>query len=129
MNEDWQLAVCIIKVLCLLVIAMSVHRIANPRMYSYMAGAKSDLTGPAGMSNYGRSLPHAVEVEGSLGSSFVGDGQHESPVFYNVGSLEDLKRSQMSDASSDAVISALVRLNTGSYVGTNKDTQRASDYA
>ena len=77
MEEDLQLGLCIIKVLCLIVIAMSVHKLA------YSAEPMTDrLVGASGMRFAG--------VNSQVGlSGFSGDGQYESPVFWNQGSVEE----------------------------------------
>lgn len=71
-TSQLQLGLCIIKVLCLIVIAMSVHKLATPA-YSYFDG---DLAKA--------SLPHVAER-----SDFIGDGSYESPKFWNQGSVEE----------------------------------------
>lgn len=71
MDDEMHLGLCIIKVLCLLVIAMSLHKMANP--YSYMAEPMN---------------PRDAIMADSR-SNFLGDGQTQPPVFWNIGSVED----------------------------------------
>jgi hypothetical protein len=76
MEEDLQLGLCIIKVLCLIVIAMSLHRMAYPP--EYFVG---EQMGKA-------SLPHFAERTDFGTSHFIGDGQNDKPVFWNLGDVE-----------------------------------------
>lgn len=73
MDQDLYLGFCIVKVLCLIVIAMSLHRLAYPREYF----GNAEELGKAG-------LPHLAERT----DKFIGSGANEAPVFWNIGDLE-----------------------------------------
>ncbi len=83
MDSDFALGYCIIKIVCLIVIAMSVHKIAYSREYM----------------NDGLVGEQSVSVPGSYGTAngvrFYGETQQsmfsnaEPPVFWNMGSIED----------------------------------------
>lgn len=70
MDDDIQLGLYIIKVLCLIVIAMSVYKLSTSND-SYFTSAKADL-------------PHLTER-----SDFTGNGSLETPVFWNMGSVQE----------------------------------------
>lgn len=71
MDEDMYVGLCIIKVFCLIIIALSAHKIAYGS--EYFVG---EQLGQA-------SLPHMAER-----SDFSGDGQYERPVFWNHGDMD-----------------------------------------
>ncbi len=75
MQDDLSLGLCTITVLALIVIAMSVYKIANPPSCGYF----NDMSKA--------TLPHVGE-RSDLGT-FVGDGANERPVFWNQGSFEE----------------------------------------
>lgn len=142
MDEELQLALCVIKVLCLIVIAMSVYKMANPPLYSYMSG--SNL--PLGANTGGASMRFNTSIEGGLGTSgFVGDGAYETPVFWNNGDYDMISKEQSSasrDFGNFGVSSnenlenirelrnqVMGRLNSNNYVGSEveKSTARSAD--
>jgi hypothetical protein len=73
MENDLHLGLFVIKVLCLIVIAMSAYKVAYC--------SDSYFTDPT-MSK--ASLAHLAER-----SDFMGSGQVEAPVFWNLGSVEE----------------------------------------
>ncbi len=93
MDSDFSLGYCIIKIICLIVIAMSVHKIAYSREYM----------------NDGLVGSQQVSVPGSFGTAngirFYGETQQsmfnnpEPPVFWNAGSFEDSNSALQAAAS------------------------------
>lgn len=78
MEDDLKLGLHIIVVLCLIVIAMSAYNVSYGP--SYMTDGSS-----------GANLRFAATTSGSngpQGSGFIGSGQLEAPVFWNMGSVE-----------------------------------------
>lgn len=89
MDDDFKFSMCLIKVLCLIVIAMSLYRLAYASEYSYLA---SNNLHPS-------NVRFDVETSASTGpvrSAFLGDGQYESPKFWNIGDLVATGASQQS---------------------------------
>jgi hypothetical protein len=73
MTPQIEFGICIIKLICLIVVATSVYKIANP---------------VSNFSNLNKAnLPHIAER--SDYSFFVGSGANEAPVFRNIGSVEE----------------------------------------
>ncbi len=66
----------VIAVLCLLVIAMSQYRMAYSE-YSYMDDLQYVNSGPS------------VRHQSLRSDKFTGDGQHERPVYWNLGSVDE----------------------------------------
>ncbi len=93
MDNDFALGYCVIKIVCLIVIAMSVHKIAYSREYM----------------NDGLVGNQQVSVPGSFGTAngvrFYGETQQsmfnnaEPPVFWNMGSVEDSNAALQAAAS------------------------------
>lgn len=73
MEDDLHLGLFVIKVLCLIVIAMSAYKMAYCSD-SYFSDSTMNKA----------SLAHVAER-----SDFVGSGQVETPVFWNLGSVEE----------------------------------------
>lgn len=72
MEDDLHLGLYVVLVLCAIVIAMSLYKLAYSD--SYMTG------------NQGAA---SLRVMGSERSDFMGSGSVEPPVFWNMGSVED----------------------------------------
>jgi hypothetical protein len=122
MNADLQLSLCIIKVVCLIVIAFSLTKFVNmlessgPR--SYMNGAYTS----------GANMRFNTTHQGGLGTSgFIGSGANEAPVNWNVGDLNLISSNQSNNMrDSLALINQILsRLNSNSYVGTEAERARA----
>ncbi len=87
MEEDLALGLCIIKVLCLIVIAMGVHRIAYSN--EYLVGdaglyGKGQLSGQGYSYGTGAQLGFAQVREQSMFNNA------EPPVFYNLGDADSI---------------------------------------
>jgi hypothetical protein len=95
MEEDLALGLCIIKVLCLIVIAMSVHKMAYSNEYF---GTGGTLAG-AGMAStplgYGTAngVNYLTETQQSMFNNA------EPPVFWNIGDLQAQDESLQSAAA------------------------------
>jgi hypothetical protein len=79
MEDDLKLGLHIIVVLCLIVIAMSAYNVSYGPSYMTDDGSS------------GANLRFAATTSGSngpQGSGFMGSGQLEAPVFWNMGSVE-----------------------------------------
>ena len=93
MDEDLNVGLCVIKVLCLIVIAMSVHKIAHPR-YSFMKshiGGKEIASGGAGLRYQVEQENAHVKSTSAPQSGFIGDGQYQAPNFWNIGDIRSQK--------------------------------------
>lgn len=71
MDDDLHLGLYIIKVLCLIVIAMSAYKLSYGSESYFADVGKADL-------------PHISER-----SDFMGSGAVEAPVFWNIGSVQE----------------------------------------
>ncbi len=113
MDETLHLALCLIKVLCLIVIAMSAHRLAYPPRYSYMGENGANL----GFA----SIPTDANIGG-----FTGSSANEPPVFFPIGdweSNEERGEKQLGAELADARLAVASRLNSMPYPGSNDDMQ------
>lgn len=116
MNNSLKDALCFVKVLALVIIALSVYRISeNIRMDD------EDFSGAHSMRilNAGRS-------DNRYGDTFIGSGANESPMFWPIGDWEQNEShnsKQLSIELSDARFSVAKRLNTTPYPGTPAQQQ------
>lgn len=74
MEDDLHLGLYVIKVLCLIVIAMSLYKLTYSSD-SYMANADMGAA--------------SLRTMGTERSDFMGSGGVEAPVFWNLGSVQD----------------------------------------
>jgi len=74
MEDDLHLGLYVIKVLCLVVIAMSLYKITYTTD-SYMTNADMGAA--------------SLRTHGTERSDFMGSGGVEQPVFWNLGSVQD----------------------------------------
>lgn len=96
MEDDLKLGLHIIVVLCLIVIAMSSYNLSYGP--SFMADGTS-----------GANLRFASTTSGSngpQGSGFTGSGQLEAPVFWNMGSVEQVDQELQAAAQDKALVEA-----------------------
>jgi hypothetical protein len=97
MEDDLKLGLHIIVVLCLIVIAMSSYKIAYGEL-SFMTDGSS-----------GAGLRFASSTSGSTGpqgSGFIGSGGLEAPVFWNMGSSEQVDKELQAAARDQASTAA-----------------------
>lgn len=87
MEDDLALGFCIIKVLCLIVIAMSVHKLAYSNEY-FESGRSGDMGASASM-----NPRHHHELERSMFNNA------EPPVFWNQGNAESINAALQAAAS------------------------------
>ena len=95
MEDDLKLGLHIIVVLCLIVIAMSSYN------FSYGPSYMTDGTSGAGL----RFASATSGSNGPQGSGFVGSGQMEAPVFWNMGSVEESDKELQAAARDQAAAS------------------------
>lgn len=84
MSDDMHSGLCYVMVLCLLVIAMSMHRMAYGQ-YSYFNDQVGGTVGAGALSGSATNPRYMTQVQGGL-SSFNG----EPPVFWNLGDVESI---------------------------------------
>ncbi len=95
MDNDYALGYCLIKVICLIVIAISVHKLASSK--EYMSG-NNTLVGAQRV-----SVPNSFGT--ANGVRFYSDVQQsmfnnaEPPVFWNMGSVEETNEALQAAAS------------------------------
>ncbi len=117
MEDDLSLGLCIIKVLCLIVIAMSAHRIAYSN--EYLVGGNG-LYGNGLLSGqspgYGTSsgLRYAQEREQSMFNNA------EPPVFYNLGDAETIASELNAAAAAGPAQSSFGNRSYASGINENK---------
>lgn len=87
-TDDVMFGLQVIAVLCLVVIAMSQYRMAYSD-YSYMNDLQYINSGPT------------VRHQSLRSDRFTGDGQHERPLYWNIGSVEE-NNAELQAASRDA---------------------------
>lgn len=92
--EDWYFAFCMAKLICLIVIAMSVYHIAYGEP-EYLVG-KNGLMGAGPVSS--ATNPRYAQVPEQ--SMFIGNG-NEPPVFWNSGSFADVNESQQTSIGAE----------------------------
>jgi hypothetical protein len=132
MNEEsLKFGMHVVNLLCLIIIALSVHKLANPRSrYSYMEG-EGEGEGEEGFD--GEEC--VLKGDGSdnvrycsLRDGFSGDGANEFPSFWYVGDIEGntaYNYTQVNAELASAKFDVANRLNVKPYVGT--ETQRLED--
>ena len=143
MNEQLELALCVVKVLALIIIASSVYKIANPYSYFRSAGAKDSVV-QANLSAPNMRVTGTVLSDGIAGGAvvpdkyadslqyFMGDGQYESPSFWNIGSLRDIRDARNVASTTGGSVTSnkaavLARLNANNYVGTASEQGKARE--
>lgn len=87
MDSDLEFGMCVVKLLCAIVIAMSLYKMASIQSYNY-----SYMTDGLG---HGHNVRFETEK-----SHFIGDGQIGAPNFWNMGSVEETNAA-LQAASSD----------------------------
>jgi len=102
MEDDLNLGLHIIVVLCLIVIAMSAYN------FSYSSSFMTDGTSGAGL----RFASTTSGSTGPQGSGFTGSGALEAPVFWNMGSVEQVDR-ELQAAAVDLASSADADTSSG----------------
>ena len=103
MDDDLHLGLFVIKVLCLIVIAMSAYKVAYC--------SDSYFSDP----NMGAA---SLRLQ-SERSDFVGSGQSESPVFWNLGSVKD---------TNDLLQTAATQQETNNEDFKSRDIKKLQDF-
>ncbi len=92
MEDDLCLGLCVIKVLCLIVIAMSLHKIAYSNEYMWNPPSALSLHDQSQLPLISHHASHQV-------SSFNGG---EPPVFWNLGDVESVNEELQNASKSTA---------------------------
>lgn len=98
MEEDLHMALCVVKVLALVVIASALWSISNSIGSGYMVGAEENSANSALWLGPGRSTDMSQPGMGGQSSLAYLSNRYEPPVFWNVGDLSAYEGQQAGEA-------------------------------
>ena len=98
MEEDLHMALCVVKVLALVVIASALWSISNSVGSGYLVGAQENSANSLLYLGPGRSTDMSQPGMGGQSSVAYLSNRYEAPVFWNVGDISSYEGQQAGDA-------------------------------